>query len=145
MEDSIASPPPSNEDDISKPQENPKPIKPEELPFKEFINNHLIPGLEKALSQSSTKIKNIELYQGLRPVLKDKCWVLYCELNVGKRFWLCFNEDKIASGKTISLAEDSVEPSDLESFLIDEKKTTLALLVSRILQRLNGQKLLGKN
>jgi hypothetical protein len=33
----------------------------------------------------------------------------------------------------------------LESFLIDEKRITLALLVSRTVQRLNGQKWLGPN
>jgi hypothetical protein len=33
----------------------------------------------------------------------------------------------------------------LESFLIDEKRMSLPLLVSRLLQRLNGQKWLGRN
>ena len=62
-----------------------------------------------------------------------------------RRFWLCFVSDDINSAKTIALAESGSEPSLLESFLIDEKKMTLALLVSRLVQRLNGQKWLGPN
>jgi hypothetical protein len=45
----------------------------------------------------------------------------------------------------IALAEAGAEASLLESFLIDEKKMTLALLVSRVVSRLNGQKWLGAN
>ncbi|MFZ9216630.1 MAG: DUF2996 domain-containing protein, partial [Vulcanococcus sp.] len=56
-----------------------------------------------------------------------------------------FTSDSINSAKTIALAEAGAEPSLLESFLIDEKKMTQALLVSRLVQRLNGQKWLGAN
>jgi len=45
----------------------------------------------------------------------------------------------------IALADAGSEPTLLESFLIDEKRMSLALLVSRLLQRLNGQKWLGGN
>jgi hypothetical protein len=62
-----------------------------------------------------------------------------------RRFWLCFTAADIGSAKTIAIAEAGSEPSLLESFLIDEKKMTLALLVSRLVQRLNGQKWLGPN
>jgi len=67
------------------------------------------------------------------------------ELPGDRRFWLCFNSEDIASGKTITLAEPGSDPTLLESFLIDEKRMSLALLVSRLLQRLNGQKWLGGN
>ena len=43
------------------------------------------------------------------------------------------------------VVESGTEPSLLESFLIDEKRINLALLQSRLLQRLNGQKWLGGN
>ena len=56
-----------------------------------------------------------------------------------------FASDKITSSKHIALAEGDSQASLLESFLIDEKKITLPLLLSRLLQRLNGQKWLGKN
>ena len=67
------------------------------------------------------------------------------ELSGERRFWLCFSTDAITAGKTIALSESGTEPSLLESFLIDEKRITLALLQSRLLQRLNGQKWLGGN
>jgi hypothetical protein len=67
------------------------------------------------------------------------------QLSGDRRFWLCFTAEAIGSTKTIALAESGAEPSLLESFLIDEKKMTLALLVSRLVQRLNGQKWLGAN
>ena len=53
--------------------------------------------------------------------------------------------DNISSNKTIAISEQGTDPSILESFLIDEKKTTLNLLVSRLMQRLNGQKWLTPN
>ena len=71
--------------------------------------------------------------------------MVYGELPPGRRFWLCFDQADITSGKTITLADPGTEPSLLESFLIDEKRMSLALLQSRLLQRLNGQKWLGGN
>jgi hypothetical protein len=67
------------------------------------------------------------------------------ELPGGRRFWLCFGSADITSPKLIALAEAGSEPTLLESFLIDEKRMSLPLLVSRLLQRLNGQKWLGRN
>ena len=63
----------------------------------------------------------------------------------GRRFWVCFAREDISSLKQIALAESGSDPTLLESFLIDEKRITLPLLVSRLLQRLNGQKWLGRN
>ena len=51
----------------------------------------------------------------------------------------------ITSSMVVALAENGSNPSVLESFLIDERKITLQLLISRIMQRLNGQKWLGAN
>ena len=73
-----------------------------------------------------------------------------CPMLVGvlpgeRRFWVCFAKEDISSPKQIALAESGSDPTLLESFLIDEKRITLPLLVSRLLQRLNGQKWLGRN
>lgn len=127
------------------PKKKIKPPKLEDKPFTEFINEHLIPSLESSLSKYNVIIDFINLAEGNRPVSEDKCWILTCELKNGRRFWVCFSEPKITSSKTISIAETGSEPTLLESFLIDEKKITLQLLISRILQRLNGQKWLGYN
>jgi hypothetical protein len=79
------------------------------------------------------------------PVVGSSCWMVKGVLPGARRFWLCFTSDAISSAKTIAVAEAGAEPTVLESFLIDEKKMTLALLVSRLVQRLNGQKWLGAN
>ncbi len=135
----------NNTDDPSIAKKPPKPPKVEEKPFNEFINNHFIPGLKKAIQDKGIQVTEIKLLDGDRPVVGGNCWMVFCELTEQRRFWLCFDTDKITSEKTILLAESNTKPSILESFLIDEKKTTLALLISRVLQRLNGQKWIGAN
>ena len=135
-------------DDISKKDVVKKSIKPpklEDKPFNEFINDHLIPTLTQSLTKHSLIIDNIQLYEGFRPVSGDKCWNLSVSINNGRKFWLSFTSAKLTSSKTIAIAETGTDPTLLESFLIDEKKVTLQLIVSRILQRLNGQKWLGEN
>jgi len=133
---------------VSKPLIQNKPAKPpklEDKPFNEFITSHFIPGLVTAIKKKGTEVKYIILEQGNRPVVGGSCWMVCGELSDQRRFWLCFNKDVITSDKTILLAESGSQPSIVESFLIDEKKTTLALLISRVLQRLNGQKWIGAN
>jgi len=111
----------------------------------EFIQDDLIPSLSNALSSNHQITASINLIEGERPVVGGQCWMVTGELPGGRRFWVCFESDSIKSGKTIALAESGTEPSMLESFLIDEKRINLALLQSRLLQRLNGQKWLGGN
>lgn len=79
------------------------------------------------------------------PVVGSPCWQVMGTLPGQRRFWLCFTAADINAPKTVAIAEAGSEPSLLESFLIDEKKMSLALLVSRLVQRLNGQKWLGPN
>tara|TARA_Y100001968_G_scaffold314755_1_gene340518 strand:- start:738 stop:1229 length:492 start_codon:yes stop_codon:yes gene_type:complete len=122
-----------------------KPPKPEEKPFSNFILEDLIPGLTEALKRSGVEPISIQLKKGPRPVVGGECSMIICEIPPGRRFWLAFSKDELTSNKTITLAETGSEPFLLESFLIDERKATLSLLISRILQRLNGQKWLGPN
>ena len=127
---------------------NKKPVKPpkiEDKPFDEFINSHFIPGLKSSIENKGIKVKDIKLKEGNRPVVGGNCWMVFCEISEQRRFWLCFDKEIITSDKTILLAESNSDPSIVESFLIDEKKTTLPLLISRVLQRLNGQKWIGAN
>ncbi len=137
----------SNDMNSTKTDQKPKakPPKPEDKPFKQFIEEELIPALTQSLNKLGCPPNNIILQNGDRPVSGGKCWMVIGEISKYRRFWLCFDTDNITSNKTIAIAEDGSQPSILESFLIDEKKTTKALLVSRLLQRLNGQKWLGAN
>ena len=141
----------ADSNDNDKPEALPiskKPVKPpkiEDKPFLEFISNHFIPGLKTSIQATGTLVRDIKLIEGDRPVVGGNCWMVYCEIDNQRRFWLCFKKDLITSDKTILLAESNSAPSIVESFLIDEKKTTLPLLISRVLQRLNGQKWVGVN
>ena len=122
-----------------------KPPAPEDKPFADFVPNLLIPALAKEIEAYGGPACTMRFEQGAMPVVGSSCWMVIGELPGERRFWLCFTSDAITSAKTIALAEGGAEPSLLESFLIDEKKMTQALLVSRLVQRLNGQKWLGAN
>ena len=130
----------SNLDKAEKPNKPIKPPKLEDKPFHEFISNYFIPNLKKSIIDNGSVVKDIKLIHGNRPVVGGICWMVFCELADDRKVWLCFDQNKITSNKTILLAESNSEPSIVESFLIDEKKITLPLLISRVLQRLNGQK-----
>ena len=117
----------------------------EKKPFQEFINNHLIPSLKEEINQRGFEINNINLKNTNRPIAGDKCWVINCEIKDTCNFWLSFETEDISSLKSISLSKPNQNPSIIESFLIDEKRITLKLIISRLLQRLNGQKLIGVN
>ena len=117
----------------------------EKKPFQEFINIHLIPALIEEINQRGLEINNINLTNTNRPIAGDKCWVINCEIKDTCNFWLSFEKDDISSLKSISLSKPNQKPSIIESFLIDEKRITLKLIISRVLQRLNGQKLIGVN
>ena len=117
----------------------------EKKPFQEFINIHLIPALTEEINQRGLEINNINLTNTNRPIAGDKCWVINCEIKDTCNFWLSFEKDDISSLKSISLSKPNQQPSIIESFLIDEKRITLKLIISRVLQRLNGQKLIGVN
>ena len=126
----------------------PKPIKElpiEKKPFQEFVNVHLIPSLIEEINQRGLEINYINLQNTNRPIAGDKCWVINCEIKDTCKLWLSFETDDISSLKSISLSKPNQTPSIIESFLIDEKRITLKLIISRVLQRLNGQKLIGVN
>ena len=122
-----------------------KPPAPEDQPFDTFIPQVLLPALAKEVQSYGGPAPELAFCQGAMPVVGCTCWMVTGALPGERRFWLCFTQPDITSAKTIALAEAGANPSLLESFLIDEKKMTLALLVSRLVQRLNGQKWLGPN
>jgi hypothetical protein len=129
----------------AKPARAAKPPAPEDAPFASFIPEVLLPALTKEICSYGGPEPQLRFEQGAMPVVGGDCWMVVGELPGERRFWLCFTSDNINAAKTVAVAEAGAEPSLLESFLIDEKKTTLALLVSRLVQRLNGQKWLGPN
>lgn len=127
------------------PAAKPKPPAPEEQPFGQFVPQLLLPALAKEIQAYGGGAVELSFEQGPMPVVGSPCSMVKGTFPGGRRFWLCFTAEDIGSAKTIALAETGAEASLLESFLIDEKKMTLALLVSRVVSRLNGQKWLGAN
>ena len=117
----------------------------EKKPFNEFINDHLLPSTIHEFKVRGFEVANINFKNTSRPIAGDKCWVIFCEIKDICNFWLSFEKEDISSLKSISLCKSDQKPSVIESFLIDEKRITLKLIISRILQRLNGQKLIGIN
>ena len=117
----------------------------EKKPFNEFINDHLLPSIIQEFKVRGLEVADINFKNTSRPIAGDKCWVIFCEIKDICNFWLSFEKDDISSLKSISLCKSDQKPSVIESFLIDEKRITLKLIISRILQRLNGQKLIGIN
>ena len=117
----------------------------EKKPFNEFINDHLLPSIIHEFKVRGFEIADINFKNTSRPIAGDKCWVIFCEIKDICNFWLSFEKEDISSLKSISLCKSDQKPSVIESFLIDEKRITLKLIISRILQRLNGQKLIGIN
>ena len=128
-----------------KSDQKPKPPALEDAPFDQFIPQHLIPALVAEIQSYGGEEPQLSFEAGAMPVVGSECWMVKGILPRRRRFWLCFTAPDIQSAKTIALDEGGGTPSLLESFLIDEKKTTLPLLVSRLVQRLNGQKWLGPN
>ena len=122
-----------------------KPPRSADQPFEDFVPNLLIPAIAKACEARCGSSPVLELRQQPMPVLGCPCWQVFGELPGSRRFWLCFLEPNISSRKTLSLAEGGGAPSLLEPFLVDEKRISLALLVSKLVQRLEGQKWLGPN
>ena len=122
-----------------------KPPAPEEKPFADFVPNLLIPAIAKEIEAYGGPACTIRFEQGPMPVVGSNCWMVIGTLPGDRRFWLCFTSDSISSPKTIAVAEAGAEPSLLESFRIDGKNINHALVVSRLVQRLNGQKWLGAN
>ena len=122
-----------------------KEIPVEKKPFNEFVNEHLLPSIIDEFKERGFEVNEINLKNTSRPIAGDKCWVIYCEIKDICNFWLSFEKEDISSLKSISLCKSNQKPSVIESFLIDEKRITLNLIISRILQRLNGQKLIGIN
>jgi hypothetical protein len=117
----------------------------EDKPFPAYIPQDLLPALVKECQAYGGSAPVLSFEEGPMPVVGVPCWMVKGVLPNDRRFWLCFTAPELEAAKMIALAEAGAQPSLLESFLIDEKKMTLSLLVSRLVQRLNGQKWLGPN
>lgn len=120
----------------------------EDKPFLEFMEQDYVPALQKAIATEGVRDLSLKFAKQqipLKGVQLGECWQVAGSWQNGNRqFNLYFPEENIQGKKAFSCNEGKA-PSTLESFLIDERKVTLDMLVSRLVYRLNGQKWLGRN
>ncbi|MFW9261896.1 DUF2996 domain-containing protein [Nostoc sp. CALU 546] len=122
----------------------------EDKPFVEFIEQDYLPALQKAIAQQGVQDLQVSFAKQKVPITGfesgEECWqIIGSWKEIGLRqFNLYFPEEDIQGKKGFSCNEGK-KPSTLESFLIDERKITLDLLVFGLVQRLDGQKWLGIN
>jgi hypothetical protein len=120
----------------------------EDKPFVEFMEQEYVPALQKAIASEGVQGLQLSFAKQKFPIVgleQQECWqVMGSWLNGLRQFNVYFPDEDIQGRKGFSCNEGK-RPSTLESFLIDERKITLDMLVSRLVYRLNGQKWLGRN
>ena len=121
----------------------------EDKPFVEFMQQYYLPALQKAIASSGVQDVQVSFAKQKFPVIGfetgEECWQVMGKWQNGLRqFNVYFPEEDIQGKKAFSCNEGK-KPSTLESFLIDERRVTLDLMVFGVVQRLNGQKWLGMN
>lgn len=132
----------------TKPPKKAKPPALEDKPFEEFMSEHFLPSFEKALTEQGLSEVQLEFKKGKIPVIgyESTSDVWQVEGDLGERiFHLYYLEGSLNGQKAFSCTTKGKNASTLESFMIDERKVTLDLMVLFALKRLNGQKWLGRN
>ena len=127
-----------------------KPPKVEDKPFTEFMEQHFTPALADALTSQGIDDAKLQFTKQGLPIKganpSEQCWQVVGKWQNGKRqFNLYFLDEDITGQKAFSYATDGNQPSTIESFMIDERRVTLDLMVMYTIQRLNGQKWLSGN
>ena len=107
-----------------------------------------LPALKAAIASSGVSDIQLNFAKQKVPIIgfeQEDCWQVIGSLqNNTRKFNLYFPEEDIQGKRAFSCNEGKFA-STLESFLIDERKITLDLMVFGAVQRLNGQKWLALN
>lgn len=121
----------------------------EDKPFVEFMEQDYLPALQKAITSEGVKDLQLSFAKQKLPIAgltsSEECWQVIGSWQSGQRQFNVYFPDEDIQGKKGFSCNEGRRPSTLESFLIDERKITLDMLVSRLVYRLNGQKWLGRN
>ena len=127
----------------------PKKEKLEDKPFQEFVTEHLLPAIKATLGKVGVDDLDLTFAQEPLPVegVSDvDCWQIIGTFKGAQRqFRIGFLKEDIKGQKFFCCADNGAQPSLLESFMIDERRVTLDLIVLYTVQRLNGQKWLTAN
>ncbi len=121
----------------------------EDKPFVEFVQQDYLPAVQKAIAEQGVQDLQLSFAKQKLPVAglgsAEECWQVMGSWQNGLRQFNVYFPDEDIQGKKGFSCNEGKRPSTLESFLIDERKITLDLLVFGLVQRLNGQKWLGRN
>ena len=127
-----------------------KPPKLEDKPFNEFIEQHYLPTLKEAMAKEGIEDFDLAFVQQGVPIKgvnsNEPCWQVVGKWQDGDRaFNIYFPEEDIKGQKAFSYGTYGNAASTIESFMIDERRVNLELLVMYTIQRLNAQKWLTRN
>ena len=119
---------PKSETPAAKKKEKPPAI--EKKPFAEFIKAHYLPGLTAAFEKQG--VSDLKLTFEANEV--TGVWQ-----NGDRQFTVYFLDGDISKKKAFTCSTKNAPAAIIESFLIDERKITLDLLVFGVIQRINAQ------
>ncbi|AFY56053.1 Protein of unknown function (DUF2996) [Rivularia sp. PCC 7116] len=126
-----------------------KPPAVEDKPFEEFMRQHYVPALTKAIADEGVEDLHLDFTKQKLPIpgyeTAGECWQVLGSFGNGTRQFNVYFPDEDIKGKKAFSCNEGKSPSTLESFLIDERRITLDLMVFGVIMRLNGQKWLGRN
>ncbi|MEM8639885.1 MAG: DUF2996 domain-containing protein [Cyanobacteria bacterium P01_G01_bin.54] len=127
-----------------------KPPAPEEKPLPEFLEQHFLPALQAAFAEAGLMDMSLSFSQKSIPVLglpaDEQYWQVEGHwLGGDRQFNLYYFDETLKGDKGFSCATSGQPASTLESFMIDERKVSLELMVMYTIQRLNSEKWLGGN
>ncbi|MDX2217228.1 MAG: DUF2996 domain-containing protein [Oculatellaceae cyanobacterium bins.114] len=122
----------------------------EDKPFADFIAQDYLPKLRQTMETLGVTDLDLVFEKRSLPVkgLEEagECWQVLGDFKAGQRqFLIGFLKEDIQGQKVFAYSEGGSKPSTLESFMIDERKVSLDLLLLYTVQRLNGQKWLVRN
>ncbi|BAY17919.1 hypothetical protein NIES21_37610 [Anabaenopsis circularis NIES-21] len=121
----------------------------EDKPFPEFIQQEYLPALQKAIAEEGVKDLQLSFAKQKLPIAglpsDEEYWQVIGSWQNGQRQFNVYFPDEDIQGQKGFSCNEGKKTSTLESFLIDERKTTLDLLVFGLVRRLNSQKWLGRN
>lgn len=126
-----------------------KPPAVEDKPFEEFMQQDYLPALATAIADEGVEDLHLDFAKQKLNIpgyeKESECWQVLGKFGNGLRQFNVYFPDEDIKGKKAFSCNEGTKPSTLESFLIDERRITLDLMVFGVVQRLNGQKWLGRN
>jgi Protein of unknown function (DUF2996) len=122
----------------------------EDKAFADFIQQDLAPAIQSGLTAQGWTDLDLQFTKlpvsisGLAGI--PDCWQIVGKGQKGQRqFNLYFFDESIQGKRGFSCTSNTGRTSSIESFLIDERKITLDLLIFGLMKRLNAQQWLLSN